>query len=387
MEINRKLASIQKIAEIKPIEGADAIEAVRVLGWWVVAKKSEFNVGDLVCYFEVDAFIPHELAPFLSKGKEPREFGGVKGEKLRTIRLRGQLSQGLVLPAENIIEYIVTNNEDISLGVHFKDNYDKSYLTKIVKTGTRENICLIDEACEKIYLIEVGLDLTELLGIQKWEAPIPAQLSGKMKGNFPSWARKTDQERCQNLWDEIKAADNAGVRYEISVKLDGSSMSVGMSPDGEYTVCSRNLSLLTDQEGNSFVDLARKLDLESKLSELNRPLMISGELMGPSVQWNQEKLTEHQFFVFDIFDPRTGAYVTSKERLELVNQLGLQHAPILETGVTLSELGIQSLDDLLAYAEGPSINAKHREGVVFKSLDGSFSFKTISNAWLLKTGE
>jgi RNA ligase (TIGR02306 family) len=372
METNRKLASIQKIAEIKPIEGADAIEAVRVLGWWVVAKKSEFNVGDFVVYFEVDSFIPHDLAPFLGKGKEPCEYGGVKGEKLRTIRLRGQLSQGLVLPAMDTIRYIVNNNENISLGIHFEDNY-KHYL---VKTETRENICLI----------EVGLDLTELLGIQKWEAPIPVQLSGKMKGNFPSWARKTDQERAQNLWDEIKAAGNAGVRYEVTTKLDGSSMSVGMSPDGEYTVCSRNLSLITDQEGNSFVDLARKLDMEAKLRELNRPLMISGELMGPSVQGNQEKLTEHRFFVFDIFDPRTGAYVTSKERLELVEQLGLQHAPILETSVTLSELGIQSLDDLLAYAEGPSINAKQREGVVFKSLDGSFSFKAISNNWLIKTG-
>jgi RNA ligase (TIGR02306 family) len=348
MEIKRKLASIQKIAEIKPIEGADAIEAVRVLGWWVVAKKGEFTVGDLVCYFEVDSWIPHELAPFLSKGKEPREYNGVKGEKLRTIRLRGQLSQGLILSLRDPVIYKAL------LGTN--DWYE-------------------------------GQDLTEILGIQKWEAPIPAQLSGKMKGNFPSWARKTDQERAQNLWDKICAADNAGVRYEVTTKLDGSSMSVGISPDGEYTVCSRNLSLLTDQEGNSFVDVARKLDLESKLRELNRPLMISGELMGPGVQGNQEKFTEHQFFVFDIFDPRTGAYVTSKERLDLVDQLGLQHAPILETGVTLSELGIQTLDDLLAYAEGPSINAKHREGVVFKSLDGSFSFKAISNAWLLKTGE
>ncbi len=347
METNRKLASIQKIAEIKPIEGADAIEAVRVLGWWVVAKKSEFNAGDFVVYFEVDSFIPHELAPFLSKGKEPREFGGVKGEKLRTIRLRGQLSQGLILSLRDSVVYKAL------LGAN--DWYE-------------------------------GQDLTELLGIQKWEAPIPAQLSGKMKGNFPSWARKTDQERCQSIWDEIKAADEAGVRYEVTTKLDGSSMSVGMSPDGEYTVCSRNLSLMTDQEGNSFVDLARKLDMEAKLAQLNRPLMISGELMGPSVQGNQEKLTEHKFFVFDIFDPRTGAYVTSKERLDLVGTLGLEHAPILHAAVTLSDLGINTLDDLLQFAEGPSINAKQREGIVFKSLDGSFSFKGISNAWLIKTG-
>ncbi|MDA3808653.1 MAG: hypothetical protein PF440_12170, partial [Thiomicrorhabdus sp.] len=94
----RKLASIVTILAIKPIPGADRIEAVQVKGWWVVAQKGEYSVGDLAVYCEIDSFIPTNLAPFLSKGKEPREFEGIKGERLRTIKLKKQVSQGLLLP-------------------------------------------------------------------------------------------------------------------------------------------------------------------------------------------------------------------------------------------------------------------------------------------------
>jgi len=340
-EIKRKLASIQRIVAVEDIPGADAIQVYTVLGWKVVDKKGAYKVGDLVVYVSIDSWVPYELASFLSRGSEPREYNGVKGERLRTIRLRGQISQGLLLP-----------------------------LTCIQ----------IDTTWDPIE----GCDVTEILGIQKWEAPIPTQLQGKMRGNFPSWARKTDQERCQNVWEEIQKQNEEGQKYEVTMKLDGSSMSVGLSPDQDYVVCSRNLSLMTDQEGNSFVDVARKLDLENKLRKLNRPLMISGELMGPSIQKNQEQLKELHFFVFDIFDPMKGEYLTSDERFVLTEELGLEHAPLFHNHVTLSDLNIHSLDDLLSFAEGPSMNAKDREGVVFKSVDGTFSFKAISNKWLMK---
>lgn len=237
---------------------------------------------------------------------------------------------------------------------------------------------------EPIRLFEEGTDLTEILGIQKWEPPIPAQLSGKMKGNFPSWARKTDQERCQNIWTETQKHIEAGTRFEVTMKLDGSSASYGLSPLGEYTVCSRNLSLITDQEENTFVDTGRKYNLEEKLLEYGRPLMISGELMGPGVQKNQEKLKDHQLFVFDVFDTTTGNYLSAEERYKVTDILGLPHVPVLYESVTLTELGIDSLEKLLTFAEGPSMFAKQREGVVFKSVDGKFSFKAISNKWLLK---
>jgi RNA ligase (TIGR02306 family) len=102
----RKLASIRRIADIQPIEGADAIVVATIDGWKVVVKKSEFKVGDLAVYFEIDSWVPHDLAPFLSKGNEPREYGGVKGERLRTIKLRGTTSQGLLLKLENCFDII-----------------------------------------------------------------------------------------------------------------------------------------------------------------------------------------------------------------------------------------------------------------------------------------
>ena len=346
-EIRRKLASIQRIISVEDIPGADTIQLYTVLGWKVVDKKDAHKVGDLVVYLSLDSWIPHEIAPFLSKGSEPREYNGVKGERLRTIKLRGAVSQGLLLSLRDPTVYKAL------LGSN--DWYE-------------------------------GQDHTEQLGIQKWEAPIPAQLAGKVKGNFPSWGRKTDQERCQNLWDKIEQHIVADTKFEVTIKLDGSSASYGLSPDKEYVACSRNLSLELDQEGNTFVDTGRKYDLETKFKLHDRPLLISGELCGPGIQKNQEGLKEHQFFVFDIYDPMTASYLPANERSKIVKEFGLLHAPILHESVTLTELGIKTLSDLLVFAEGPSLNAAQREGVVFKSVDGSFSFKAISTAWLLSTG-
>lgn len=150
----RKLASIRRVDGLRPIEGADLIECAVVGGWEVVVKKGEFAVGNLATYFEVDSWIPYELAPFLSKEKEPREYEGVKGERLKTVRLRKQLSQGLLLPIR-----------------HCFPDQELSQFTE-------------------------DLDVTDQLGIIKWERPIPLQLRGQVKGNWPAGIPKTDEERC-----------------------------------------------------------------------------------------------------------------------------------------------------------------------------------------------
>ena len=335
----RKMATIRRIDEIRPIEGADAIEAYRVGGWWVVDKKNAHKVNDLVVYVEIDAFIPHEIAPFLSKGKEPREYNGVKGERLRTVRLRGTLSQGLLL----------------------------SRYTALDKVGE----------------ISEGQDVTELLGIQKWEAPIPASLSGMVRGGFPSWGKKTDAERCQNLTAEISEAVKNDIKFEVTIKLDGTSMSSGVGPDGEFHVCSRNLSLKLDQIGNTYVDVAKKYDLENKMKSLGRPLMISGEIIGEGLQKNQEKIKGQDFFVFNIWDPIRAEYLSVEERMSIVKTLGLKHVPVVRNGVSLRDLGLSTVEEILKFAEGPSMNSPSREGLVFKSIDGSFWFKAISNKWLI----
>lgn len=342
----RKLATIRKIDAVRPIEGADAIECAVVGGWTVVVKKDEYKPGDVAVYLEIDSWVPTELAPFLSKGKEPREFEGVKGERLRTVKLRGQLSQGLLLPIP----------EDTIKGA---------------------GILLAD-----------GLDVTDHLGIKKWERPVPAQLAGQVRGNFPSLIPKTDQERCQNLVKEINAAIEAGMRFEVTEKLEGSSCTMYLDLEGEFHVCSRNLDLKRD-ENNSFWQVAIKNDVEAKMRAVNMlGIALQGELVGPGIQGNIYKLPELRFFVFDVYSVHAGAYLNPHDRVPLINTLGLDHVPVLASQAALKDtLGITTIDHLLQFADGKSvlgdITGPLREGIVFKQVDGGMSFKAISNAYLL----
>jgi len=339
----RKMATIRKIDALTAIDGADAIEAATIGGWKVVVKKGEFSVGDLAVYCEIDSWIPTELAPFLSKGKEPREFEGIKGERLRTVKLRGQLSQGLLLPA--------------NVG----------------------GICVLG--------LEEGMDVSALLGIVKWELPMNAQLAGMARGNFPSFIPKTDQERAQNLVKEIVAANETGLQFEITEKLEGSSMTVYLN-DEVFGVCSRNLDL-KETEGNTFWQVARRDCIEEKMRAVPTAsdFAIQGELIGPGIQGNIYKLTEPEFRVFDVYNITIGEYLNPVDRRALVDMMGLKHAPVLVAAGSLYDtLGITDMPQLLKYAEGKSvmgdITGPEREGLVFKQVDGGMTFKVISNSYL-----
>jgi RNA ligase (TIGR02306 family) len=354
----RKLATIRKIEEINPIPDADAIECAIVGGWKVVVKKNDFKVGDLAIYCEIDSFISNSIAPYLTKeGHEPKEYEGIKGERLRTIRLRKTLSQGLLLPV---------------------DQFD----------GTR---CFLPQVQVELgdftmgpKMVYEGDDVTEVLGIKKWERPMDAQLAGMARGNFPSNFPKTDAERVQNLRNDLQKWIDEEVKFEVSMKLDGSSMS-GAKLDDVVHVCSRNLSLKLDQEGNTFIDTAKKIGLIDLLTNFEQEIAIQGELLGTGIQNNQEKINGHEFFVFEIFKIKEGKYMTATERREFCKANGLKHVPVLHESITLKELGINSIADALEYAEGPSMNpSAKREGVVFKNEDGSIKFKSISNSWLMK---
>lgn len=327
------MASIRKIDGIRPIEGADAIEAAVVGGWTVVVRRGEFAVGDLVVYLEIDSWVPHDLAPFLSKGSEPREFNGVKGERLRTVKLRGQVSQGLLIPA----------------------------------WGT----------------FPEGTDMTEALGIQKYEASIPAQLAGDVEGPFPSVIPKTDQERIQNLTEELKEwQDNSAFTWEATEKLDGSSMTVFVTGDTEG-VCSRNWAL-KETEGNGLWRVARAEQLIEKIRSTGRNLALQGELIGEGIQGNRYNVRGQEFHLFDIYDIDRGEYMTPFERRTFCNTHGIKHVPVIATETVIQEF-VQGLLDM---AEGKSmLNDKaEREGLVFKcNTFGGPSFKVISNKFLLKT--
>jgi len=329
----RKLATIRRIAEVKSIEGAEFIEAVRVDGWWVVAKKGEFPVDSLAVYMEVDSFVPTEIAHFLTKaGHEPKEFEGVKGERLRTVKLRGHLSQGLLLPIS------------------------------ILPTTT---------------VIEVGNDVTELLGVLKWERPISPQLYGQAKGNFPSFLRKTDQERVQNIGRTLESYINE--TFEVTIKLDGSSCTI-FSNGEEDGVCSRNLELKRD-ENNAFWKIALEYDIHKKIRAYGKNLAVQGELIAPNIQGNYEKVTKPEFYVFDVFDIDKQEYMLPKERQEFCKLLDIPHVPIIDKAFTM----VVDVDKLLDMAEGNGMNkGVKREGLVFKHNSSSFSFKAISNSYLLK---
>jgi RNA ligase (TIGR02306 family) len=346
----RKLATVRYIKALLPIEGADAIELAVVDGWKVVAQKGLHQVGDKVIYLEIDSFL-QETEPrysFLMKSGV-REFEGVRGHKLRTIKLRGQISQGLILPLREFPE--------------------------------------IDQD------IKVGTDVTKLLGIKKWEPQIAANMAGLVKGDFPSFIRKTDQERCQNLENQI-FVDNDGAEYEISVKLDGSSVTY-YQYNGTIGACSRNLELKVneDNKGNTLVKILQESGLDRALKLLNRNIAIQGEMMGPGIQGNRENLKTAFFYIFEMQDLDAGKNLSFEERRDVFNFLRtcneagvndlIRHVPVLITS-TLSELNIKTVDDLLAYAEGPSIIHPVREGLVFKRKNGSFSFKAISNKFLAK---
>lgn len=354
----RRLATIRKIDEINPIEGADAIEVATVGGWKVVVKKGEYSAGDLAVYFEIDSWIPYELAPFLSNpDRGPREFEGVKGERLRTIKLRGQISQGLLLPITTL----------------------KSFITEYQQYHD---------------LIEDD-DVTDILGILKYERPMNAQLAGMAKGNFPSFIPKTDEERVQNLKKQLEKWKDTNETFEVTEKYDGSSMTVffrdnALDEDGniidEFGVCSRNLQL-KETEGNSFWEAANKLQLREKMSWIKRNFAIQGELVGEGIQGNKYKLVGREFFVFRMYDIDAGKYLLDGARKELCEILGLRHVAPLGY-ITFNEF--TSIDGLLEFAEGKSVlNAKtEREGVVFKNtVNPELHFKAISNRFLLKNGD
>lgn len=345
----RKLATVRKIDHIRPIEGADAIECAVIGGWVVVVKKNEFEPGDLAVYCEIDSWIPHELAPFLSKGTEPREYNGIKGERLKTIRLRGQLSQGLLLPMT------VLNPRMGELEEHLQN--------------------------------AEGFDCTEWLNIQKWEAPVPAQLAGQVRGNFPTLVPKTDQERIQNLKKELEDWKARGLTFEVTEKLDGSSCTMYLDPDGEFHVCSRNLDLKRD-ENNSFWKMAIKYKVEEQLRDhCLFGYAFQGELIGEGVQGNPYGVKGQDFRLYDIYEVDGGAYVDCLRRGRFTKLLGLNHVPVHQTCWKLNDG--DTVESLLQLAEAKSeLNPKtEREGLVFKCLeDPNVSFKAISNKFLLKGG-
>lgn len=337
----RKLASIQKIRTVEPIEGADAIEKASVLGWQLVIKKGEFKPGDLVVYVEIDALLP-----------ERPEFAFLKprGMRIRTVKLRGQVSQGICFPLSILPE-------------HFEIHEDA--------------------------------DCTEVLGVTKYEPPIPACLNGIAKGKFPSFIPKTDEIRVQVLQKELDFLK--GESCYITEKLDGSSVTY-FYKDGDFGVCSRNFELVEDDE-NSYWKVARELKLEQKLQSLGKNIALQGELIGEGIQSNKLKLRGQSVRFFNVYDIDFGRYLSFDEWIDFLKMLDLTSVPIIETEYALEN----DSDALVAkairksalnkdiWAEGIVIRL-HKENLFHEVLNehfrhGRVSFKAINPEFLVKYGE
>ena len=335
MNTERKLASVVKIVDIQPIVGADAIVVATVKGWKVVVKKDEYKVGDLAVYYEIDSFLPiRPQFEFLRKSSFKR-MGSSEGFRLKTIRLRGQISQGLLTP---IPEGIINPKE--------------------------------------------GDDLTEALDIVKYEPPIPAQLAGKIKGTFPSFIPKTDEIRIQNFENEVGFSP-VGERVYVTEKLDGTSFTCYFN-NGVFGVCGRNWEL-SETDDNSLWRMAKVLELKEKMTKHGKNIALQGELIGAGINGNLYGLSDHKLFFFTGYDIDKRRRMFFDELEWVLFGMDLQMVPVLEKyGFVIPNEG-NVVDYMLKYAEGKSVLNMEvdREGVVVRGLEREFSFKAISNTYLL----
>ena len=351
----RKLASIQTVNAAEPIPNADAIEKIRVLGWWVVVKKGEFQPGDKLVYCEIDSLLPERaefefLRPNCYKPAQTDGTGAIiqpAGFRIKTIKLRGQVSQGICFPLS------------------------------ILPAGT-----LTDE----------DTDVTEALTVRKWEPPQTFGMGGRVKGTFPGFLPKTDETRVQVLEKVIER--HRGLTFYMTEKLDGTSFTAFLR-EGEFGVCSRNMLLDTTDEASVLVRVAKRLGLEERLRALSAArgfeVAIQGEVIGLGVQQNKYALPEVTLRVFNVFDVTAYRFLDHANMLAAVAEMGLEAVPQLGM-VVLNH----TVDELIALSEGTSVlNAKaQREGIVLRPLAevedpylGRLSFKAINPKFLLKYDE
>lgn len=344
----RQLVTLRVITDKKDIPGADRIEAVRVDGWWVVTRKSEFAIDDPVLFFEIDSVLPDTPAFHFLMEKSGKTFpNGKFGARLRTVRLRKQLSQGLVLPLSD-----------------FPD-------------------------------VNLSGDIADQLGVWKYEPPVSVGSSGDVAGAWPAWLPQSNQERVQNI--DLENREWCGNDFHVEEKVDGSSMTIWMNEDRTIGVGSHRQSLKCGSEdniGNLFVEAAREYipHCFDNVPDTELPFAIQGELIGLKMQGNPYMMMDRQFLVYDIIQPRHGGKWTTFKRKRWVRDNGFKGVP---------DIGAIELDNLKQISDGDSFNITDflinkadgrsllapvlREGLVFKSrIDGNISFKVISNARLLK---
>jgi hypothetical protein len=355
----RQLATIQTIVDLQPIDGADMIERATVLGWHLVVKKGEFKVGDKCVYFEVDSILPD---------RPEFEFMRDRKFRIRTIKLRGQTSQGLAMPLSILPPkspgYVGADVTDI-LGVK---KYDPQAEQEAKETAKLESI-----QTSRIQKFLRRSSLYRRLFIRRDKDTLP----------FPAFIKMTDEERIQKMPQLLQ--DLQGVPVYASEKLDGQSASYFLVRHKRFLlkdkitfgVCSRKLHLVKKND-TSWWTIAKTLDVEKIMRSLMgdaRTFVIQGEILGPKIQGNKYGVKDYQFYVFNVVvdGKKINPYFHDVERFFKI-------VPIVFEGTLPA-----TVDEVVAMADGQSVIAENiREGLVFRTRDQNISFKAVSNKFLLK---
>lgn len=395
--IDRKMVTIRKIEDLLPIPGANKIELAIIDGWQCVVKKGMHYVHEQVLYFEIDSMMPadDERFKFL---KDTKRIGSVRRPVLRTIKLRGQISQGLVMPLNDFPEI---QNRPTKLSKLFKNKYFLEQYT-------------IKEVLDQNH------DLDKLLRIEKYDEdvdysdPTPARHKSKLQGwiyrakkalgigkvkaeyhakknkTFPKFIPRTDEPRVQNMFNSLRSKANLDVEWEETVKLDGKSATFWYY-DEKFGFASRNQTLSIGCCPTEFSDVILKLKLNEHLPafcrSISRNLAFQGELIGPGIGGNYEQVKENEFYLFNIYDIDAQSPLLPDTRREMYDKYrefsstNLKHVPI-RGRKTLRPYS--TIEAMMENANVPSINVAEAEGVVWQRVDKDESFKIISNQYLLR---
>ena len=330
----RALVTIQRVKKISPIPDSDFLETAHVMGWQCVVKKGDFREGDLGVYFEVDSFLPvEERYEFLRKSSYKENPDNGEGFRIRTAKMRGQLSQGLLIPYSAFSE--------------LQDSKE-------------------------------GDDVTEKLRVKKWFVPETNTAGGVVIGERPHGIPTSDETRIQSapeMLDELK-----GKPYYITTKMDGTSGTVYYI-DGKVGCCSRNKEI-KDEETALYWTPTYRHGLKEKLAARGKNIVLTGEICGPGIQKNKLKLQRVEWYVFDAIDVDSGKYLPYDDMCKLCNDLGIATVPLEERGESFS----YTLETLLEKAKGKYPSGQEKEGIVVRDVNSpkSVSFKVLNNDALLK---
>jgi hypothetical protein len=361
--MERKLASIQRIISLEPIAGADKIEKATVLGWELVVKKGEFKVGELCIYCEVDSVLP-----------DKKEFEFLRDRKFRikTIKLKGQVSQGICFPLGIIPMTILKEGEDVT---------------------ERIGIVKYETPTEKNERKRIEIKANKVKRFLMKYSFFRELIYKPSKSGFPSFIKKTDEDRIQ-LFPRI-CEDHKDTIFQVTEKLDGQSATYFLVRNEKkwfefwkdkfvFGVCSRNYHLLRE-DNSSWWTVAKQLDMKSKLLRIindNKYIVIQGEILGAGIQGNKYGIEGYDFYVFNIFNDKK----TLDNSYQRVNcsLLGLKVVPMIDDFLKLKP----TIRENVEYAKGQSnLNSCLREGLVFRNYEKNISFKIINPDFLLKYDE